>query len=219
MKSRTAGFLLTLLSALPCGATQVGGLAWPVGQGGFTSSLSVGYAEQGVKDGTNDRASTFRNLLRAEAGLSDEISVYGAFGVSDIDLGDAHYRAGRGGSAGGGLRWGLVRTADRSLQLALSLDAEYLKVGDVSRTNYRAATYVVKQYGASGSIGFFYPYAGFDVSYANYSGRHGVGDFHSRDFIGVFAGADYFVSPNIYFSGEIHLFDESSAYGTVGYKF
>lgn len=219
MKLRSAGVLAAVLTALPCGAAQVGGLAWPAGQGSFSTSLTVAYAEQSIRDGGDDKASTFRNLLRAEFGLTDELSVYGALGVSDIDLEDADFRASRGGSADGGLRVGLVRSGDGSLQLALDLEAEYLKAGDVGRASYRAAAYVVKQFGASGTVGYFYPFGGFQVSYAKYMGQHGVDDYTSKDFIGIFAGADYFVSPNIYFSGEIHLFDESSAYGTVGYRF
>ena len=39
------------------------------------------------------------------------------------------------------------------------------------------------------------------------------------DFVGVFGGVDYFVSPNVFFSGEAHLFDETSIYLGVGYRF
>lgn len=218
MKLRCAGVLAAVVAAIPCGAAQVGGLAWPAGKGGVTTSLTIGYADQNVKDSGDAGVSTLRNLLRAEVGLTDDISAFGVVGISDIDVDDAGYREGRGGSAGGGLRWGLVRSGE-GMQLAVNLEAEYLKVGDVSRASYRAATYVVKQYGASGSMGFFYPFGGFEVSYSKYRGKDDVDDFRSKDFIGVFAGADYFVNPNVYFSGEIHLFDESSVYGTVGYRF
>ncbi|MBI5018160.1 MAG: hypothetical protein HZB55_22065 [Deltaproteobacteria bacterium] len=219
MKLRTAGVLFGLLTALPCRAAQVGGLAWPVEQRGLTTSLTVAYTEQTVKDGRDDSASLFRNLLRAEYGVLNDLGVYGTLGMSDIDIDKADYRAGRGGSAGAGLRWGMVRSGDGSLQLVLNLEAEYLTVGDVRRTNYRAVTYVVKQYGASGTSGFFYPFGGFGVSYADYKGKGRVDDYHNKNFIGIFGGADYFVSPNIYFSGEIHLIDEAAGYATVGYRF
>jgi hypothetical protein len=62
------------------------------------------------------------------------------------------------------------------------------------------------------------------VSYAKY--RDGDWDADGSDetdnaenFIGFFAGADYFVSPNVYFTGEVHLFDSMSVYGTAGYRF
>ena len=108
-------------------------------------------------------------------------------------------------------------TAASGATVVLDASAEYLRVGDVTRTAGRLAPYLVKKFGASGTTGYFYPFGGFQVSYAKYMGEEE--DYRSKDFIGFFAGADYFVSPNIYFAGELHLFDETSAYLTVGYKF
>lgn len=212
--------MVALAAAVPCGAAQVGGLSWPNEAGGFTTSITVAYGEQDIQDGTDDTVSTFRNILRAEYGLTDELGVYGALGVSDVDIDDAGYRHSRGWSGGGGVHYGMVRSGDGTLQLVLDASAEYLRVGDVTRTAYRVAPYLVKKFGASGTTGYFYPFGGFQVSYAKYLGRGEVeDDYRSKDFIGFFAGADYFVSPNIYFAGEIHLFDETSAYLTAGYKF
>ena len=72
---------------------------------------------------------------------------------------------------------------------------------------------------AAGKVGFFYPYGGARVSSSRYEGEHGVDDHKSKNFIGFLGGADYFVSPNVYFSGEVHLFDEMSLYLTTGYRF
>lgn len=220
MKINAAGVLMCLALAAPCGAAQVGGLAWPGEAGGFTTSITVAYGEQDVKDGDDDTVSTYRNILKAEYGLMDNLGVYGALGLSDVDVDEAGYRHSRGWSGTGGLRYGMVRSGDRTLQLVLDLEAEYLRVGDLTRTSGRAATYLVRQFGAAGSVGYFYPYGGFQVSYAKYKGRGEVDeDYRGKSFVGFFGGADYFVSPNIYFAGELHLFDETSAYLGVGYKF
>jgi len=37
--------------------------------------------------------------------------------------------------------------------------------------------------------------------------------------VGVFGGVDYFVNPNVFFNGEVSIFDQEALYVGVGYKF
>lgn len=220
----TAGFLpLFVLAAGAAHASNTGGLAWPVGPGGFASSVTIAYAEQDL-DKSGETVSTFRNLLRAQFGLLDDLDVYGAVGTSDLEVSDSDEGGGRGFTFGGGVHYSMVRAADASIRLMLNLEAEWLNVDGVKRGAYQAAVYVVKQYGAAGTTGYFFPYAGARVSYAKYRGGDLDGDGENEtdkaeNFIGFLAGADYFVSPNVFFTGEVHLFDEMSVYGSAGYRF
>lgn len=223
-RAAALAFPLSVLAAGASHASNAGGLAWPVGPGGFASSVTIAYAEQDLED-SGETVSTFRNLLRAQFGLLDDLDVYGAVGTSDLEVSDSDEGGGRGFTFGGGIHYSMVRAADASIRLMLNLEAEWLNVDGVKRDAYQAGVYVVKQYGAAGTTGYFFPYAGARVSYSRYRG----GDFDDTDpgndtdkaenFIGFFAGADYFVSPNVFFSGEVHLFDEMSVYGTAGYRF
>jgi hypothetical protein len=227
-KGTRFGIVAAALTAVgwvaPAGAAPTGGLAAPPGAGALTTSIGVSYAERDLKsDGNNDGASAFKTLLRGEYGVLGGISLYAFAGFSDLKIKDADFEGTRGADLGAGLRYGLVSVPDSRMRLVLDLQTEYLQVRDGSRRvhaqAYHAATYLVGEYGPAGGIGYFYPYGGFRVSYAHYDGKNGVRDYRSQDLVGVFAGADTFVNPNVYFSAEVHLFDETSVSLSAGYRF
>jgi hypothetical protein len=216
-----AGVIL-LLSGAAYGA-QTGGLASPLGPGGFATSVTLGYGERDVRDGRRDEVVTRRILLRAQAGVLDGLDLYGTVGLGDLDFDRADFSGSLGETFGGGVRVGLLSFPESALKLVLDLQGEYLRSTDggkrVRHQAYHAATYVVREVGAARRVGYFFPYGGVRVSYARYDGNRGVPDTEGDDFVGVFGGADYFVTPNVYFSGELHLFDETGLYLGAGYRF
>ena len=120
------------------------------------------------------------------------------------------------------MRWGDISLGDESTTLVLDGQFEYFGSEDgdfkVKQQAYHVAAYVVKQFGAAGRVGYFYPFGGIRFSYADFDNER-YADFENDDIFGLFAGADYFVNPNVFFSGELHLFDENSFYLTAGYRF
>lgn len=203
-------------------ASQLGGLATLVGPGGAVVSANVGYVERDVKDGRDDQVSSLRTVLRGAVGVMDGLDLYGYAGFTDLLFDKADFEGSRGATVGGGVRYGLLSFSDSDIRLVLDLQGEYLRVNDrgsVRGQAYHAAVYVLKEYGAAGSVGYFYPFAGAEVSWAKYRGGDGLDTFRSKDVVGVFAGADYFVNPNVFFSAELHLFDETSVTVGAGYRF
>ncbi|MDW7709305.1 MAG: hypothetical protein SCH98_02430 [Deferrisomatales bacterium] len=204
-------------------AAQTGGLASPLGPGGFATSVTLGYGERDVKDGRRDEVVTRRVLLRGQVGVTDGVDVYGTVGLGDLDFDRADFSGSLGETFGAGVRLGLLSFPESAIKLVLDLQGEYLRSTDggkrVRHQAYHAATYVVREVGAARRVGYFFPYGGVRVSYARYDGNRGVPDTEGDDYVGVFGGADYFVNPNVFFTGELHLFDETGLYLGVGYRF
>ena len=216
------GMLVCLLGG-NAWAGPVGGLSAPLRAKGFSVAGWFAYGERDVEDGSGDEVSTRRMLARIGAGLADGIEVYALMGFSDAQFDREDFTGTLGASLGLGVRYGLLHYPQTGVRVVLDLQGEAFRSRDGSKTvrhqAYHAAVYVVREIGAAGRVGYLYPYGGARVSYARYDGSHGVDDYTGDDFIGVFGGADYFVNPNVFFTGEVHLFDETSIYLGVGYRF
>jgi hypothetical protein len=215
--------VFTLCVAGAAWPAQTGGLAAPVEGGGLALSATLAYSERDVKNGRDDQVSSRRMLVRAAFGLVDGLDLYLTLGFSDANFDKLDFEGTLGPSVGGGLRYRLMNFPESALQLVLDLQGEYFRSQDGSKDldhqAYHLATYVVKKIGAAGRVGYFYPYGGVRVSYARYDTNEGIDDTEGKDVVGVFGGTDYFVNPNVYFSGELHLFDETGIYLGVGYRF
>lgn len=220
---RNAFVAAAVLAAGPVAAAQTGGLASPLDVGGLAVSATLGYAQRDVKDGRDDQLTDRSVLFRAEVGVADGLDLYGILGFTDADLDHADFAGTLGESFGVGVRYGLLNFPESALQVVLDLQGEYFRSRDGDRDlrtrAYHAATYLVREIGAAGRVGYIYPFGGVRLSYARADGGGGVDDVHSDDLVGIFGGADYFVNPNVFFSGEVHLFDETSLYLGVGYRF
>jgi hypothetical protein len=193
-----------------------------VGPGGFAVSAGIGYMERDVEDGVDAQAASFRTTLRAQLGVMEKLDLYALLGVADLEIDGGGFKGTLGADLGVGARYSMLEFPDSDARLMLDLQGEVGRSEDgserVTRQSYHAATYLLGEYGAAGRTGYFYPYGGIRVSYARYDGE-GLDNFISKDFVGVFGGADYFVNPNVFFSGEVHLFDETSLFLGAGYRF
>ena len=218
----TVTIAAALLLAESAPAAQTGALATTVGPGGFAVSASMGYAERDVEDGVDAEAANRRLTLRAQFGVVEALDLYVLLGFADVEIDDAGFSGTLGENLGLGVRYSMLEFADSDTRLVLDLQGEYISSSDgsdrIRQQTYHVATYLMKEYGAAGRTGYFYPYGGVRVSFARYEGK-GLDDFTSKDYVGVFGGADYFVNPNVFFSGEVHVFDETSLYLGVGYRF
>ena len=215
--------LTALVLPAPARAAPVGGLAAPLGALGFAVSGGLSYGERDVKNGPADEVSSRRILARAQLGLADNLDVYALLGLSDARFEGGGFEGTLGESVGLGVRYGLLHYPASAIRVVLDLQGEYFRTGDGSKRiryqGYHASAYVVHEMGAAGRTGYIYPYGGLRISYARYDGTGGVDDYRGEDPVGVFGGADYFVNPQVFFTGEVHIFDETSLYLGVGYRF
>lgn len=202
-------------------AAMLGGLAEPLNESEASLSLTLGYSQRDVVDGVDDEASSRRFLFKGAYGLGKGADVYVFAGLTDIAYDRADFEGSLGGSFGAGFHYSPVQFVDGT-RLVFDFQADYASSDEgsdsVEMTMYRGAVYVVGKFGSSGKFGFFYPYAGLSVSATDYK-NDGGDDYKGDGNVGLIAGTDFFVNPNVFLSMEFHLFDESAAYLTAGYKF
>ena len=218
----SAAALVALLGAGPGWAARTGGLATTVEPGRFALSSGLGYVERDMEDGVDVEARSRQLDLRAQFGLIDKLDLYLLLGFADADLNGASFKGALGGHFGIGAHYAMLEFAENDTKLMLDVQADFYRSSDggdrVTQQGYYLATYLLREFGAAGRTGYFYPFGGVRVSYTYMDGK-GTDNLTGKDFVGVFGGADYFVNPNVFFTGEVHVFDETSLYLGVGYRF
>jgi hypothetical protein len=202
-------------------AAMTGGLASPPNSGEATMSVTLAYSERDVSNDEFDQARSRRFLFKGDFGVGQGVDFYAFLGLSDLSYREADFNGNLGETVGMGLRYSPVTLPDRT-RLVFDVQTEYFASDEsdvtVRQQAYHAAAYMVGEFGSSGRSGYFYPFAGVRLSYADYENDGGA-DYKSDRYFGLFGGADVFVNPNVYLSGEFHLFDENAFYLTVGYRF
>ncbi len=202
-------------------ASSIGGLASPLNESEASMAVVMGYSQRDVKDGIKDEARSKRFLLKGAYGIGHGTDIYVTLGLSDINYKDANFSGSLGQSFGAGVRFSPTEFADGT-KLVFDLDGDYVSSTDgsnrVTSQTYRGAGYIVGKFGSSGKFGYFFPYAGLSISTASYNNPH-YSDYKASQNIGLIGGTDFFINPNVFFTLEFHIFDESAAYLTAGYRF
>ncbi|MCL4236140.1 MAG: hypothetical protein KJ042_16665 [Deltaproteobacteria bacterium] len=227
---RQPRFVFPIVVALVCFAAAsamaapLGGLSYNIGVRGFAFSAGpgVGFVQRDVHVIENERAvdesSSSRLLLKVDVAPVYFFDVFGIVGMADYQLDDADFRGSLAPAYGGGGRLMLLPYSLKT-DLNVSLDAQYL--------GYRTEDHRVKAridesqiaaiiaYKLRGLV----PYGGvkYNPVKAQFAGDDN--DLLNDQEYGVFLGIDYFVTPNVFFSGELSIFSETSFFAMVGYNF
>ena len=209
--------VISMLLLFPAGvfAGNVGGLADQMGGQLLTVTTYIGVVDRDVKIGALDEDFTSRVFgVKASYGLNDRVDVYATIGLADIqDLGP--YDCALGNMVGGGGKFLIIEGANGT-RLTLNGDARILRTDDgaidVEYREISAALIVSKK------VGNLTPFGGVKLSEVDIDIDQDK-DAEEEKGTGLFAGVDYFVNPNVYFTGEIHVFAENTLYAGVGYNF
>lgn len=196
-------------------AGQVGGLADQMGGQLLTVTGYIGYIDRDVKVGPIDEDFTSRVFaVKATYGLNDRVDLYATLGLADIqDLGTFDGSLGNLIGVGGKF---LVVEGTNGTRLTLNADAKMLKTDDGPiDADYQEISGAVIISKKSGNLT---PYGGIKLSKIDIDIDNSPSIEEEKD-TGLFAGVDYFVNPNVYFTGEIHVFAENTIYAGVGYNF
>ncbi|MCC6157778.1 MAG: hypothetical protein IT350_06965 [Deltaproteobacteria bacterium] len=212
------------VTAVVASAAPLGGLSYNIGSNGFAFSAGpgVGFVQRDVHVLENERAvdeaSSSRLLLKADVAPVYFLDVYGIIGMADYQLDDADFRGSLAPAYGGGGRLMLLPYGLKT-DLNLSLDAQYL--------GYRTEDHHVKAridetqialvlaYKLHGLV----PYGGVKYNPVKTQFAGDDNDLLNDQEYGIFLGIDYFVTPNVFFSGELSIFSETSFFAMVGYNF
>lgn len=218
--------ILSMLLLFPVGAIagQVGGLADQLGGQLLTVTGYIGFVDRDIKmspGGADDDFTSRVFAVKATYGLNDRVDLYATLGLADLqDING--FDGALGNIVGGGVKLLIIEGANRT-RLTFNGDVKRLLTDDTVAGQDVDAEYL--EYSASLIVskksGNLTPYGGIKLSKVNidFDGWAGVKDAEEEKDAGLFAGVDYFVNPNVYFTGEIHVFAENTLYAGVGYNF
>jgi len=205
-------FLAAIVPASHAG--QVGGLVTNVGEGGLSLSTGLSYAEKDVeRNGRREEMTTRQLVVKGSYGLLPNLDLNVKLGFADLEVDDFEGRL----DALYGVGFKFKMFQDPQNKVNVLLDGEVTQFSsedsgvDADVLDYHIAFTV------SNKAGNITPYGGIKFSETEI-------DFDSTKFtadnnVGVFGGVDYFVNPNVFFNGEVSIFDQEALYVGVGYKF
>lgn len=207
-----------LLLAVPAVASAgyMGGLSDTLGGQMLTVTAAIGYETREVEKGSFDDDFTTRSLtVKTTYGYSDKADIYLNLGFADIqDI--SSFDGALGNLYGVGMKFLLFGGANSDAKISIDFGLETYESRDsgldYEYLEYYAAATVSKK------SGNFTPYGGIKLSDGEVD-REGGSDLDTEDSFGIFGGVDYFVNPNVYFLGEVHIFAEESLFLGVGYNF
>lgn len=215
------GACLVLLAA---SAARGGPVAFPphgtTGEPGAVLVTSVGVYRRTLNLDGGGQADLFSRQLVARAAFSpvSRVDLYLLGGVGDAEIVDSGFAGRADGLWGGGAKLALLDPALHDVNVALDLQADTFQ-SEMGGANLRvieaqATPCIVSRWDQLSFTG------GLRLSQVQVkeSWRADKTDV-SRDLLGFALGLDYYVHPNVGFTGELHVFDENAVFLGVGYRF
>ena len=215
-KKHLAALAVILILPATAMAGQIGGLADAMGGQLLTTTVYVGLIDRDVKINGMDEDFTSNMLtVKATYGLNERVDLYATLGKANIQ-GLAGFDGSLEDIYGGGAKFLLFEGVNKT-RVIINADARFLESSDggddVDYRELSAAVIISKKRGN------LTPYGGIKVSDVLIDDSRTSKDWEEEKGTGFFAGADYFVNPNVYFTGEIHVFAENTIFAGVGYNF
>ncbi|MCZ7584917.1 MAG: hypothetical protein M5R36_17165 [Deltaproteobacteria bacterium] len=174
-------------------------------------------------DSIVDEAASSRFLVKLNLAPLDILDVYGLGGAADFSLDDANYRGTLATLYGGGIRPMLLPLWFFQSDLNVSADLQYLAyttsdeiAGEDIEARYQEfQAALIIAYKLQGVV----PYGGVKFNPITIHMTGVDNDLAGDTNAGVFIGTDYFVTPNVFFNGELSIFSETSIFLMVGYGY
>lgn len=207
-------FILLMAVASAAGASQAGGLVTNVGEGGLSFSAGISYITKDIENGAKKEMSARQLIVKGSYGLLPNLDLSVKLGFADLAVGSFEGRL--DALYGAGLRFKLFSDPEDKVNVFIN--------GEVSKfTSSDGATdaEILDYNGAfiiSNRAGNMTPYGGVKVSQTEVD-FSGSSKFKADKNLGIVGGVDYFVNPNVFFTGEVNIFDQNALYIGAGYKF
>lgn len=206
--------LITLPSLASAG--QIGGYSQNLAGQMLTVAASIAYQTRDLENnGVRDNMSSRSFSVTTTYGLSDRLDMFLDLGFADVqDI--SSFTGALGTMVGGGFKFLIIDNPENGVQLNIHSNIRRFESSDsgqsVDYLEYHVAAVV------SNKAGNFIPFGGIMLSDAELDFAGGPTYEADKNF-GLFAGVDYFVNPNVFFTGEVHMFDQTTIYMGVGYIF
>lgn len=139
----------------------------------------------------------------------DHMSIFVKGGAADIQFRGSD-RTPLSFILGGGLTVSLLDPAERN-NVLIEAQLDYFTPKQFRTIDYQfGATYIYRN---NNTI----PYAGIKFSETDVKNTESNEEWEGKFKFGIVIGIQYFVNPNVFFSAEMHNFDQDSIYGSVGF--
>ena len=212
LKKHLAALAIILTLPATAMAGQIGGLADHMGGQLLTVTVSVGVIDRDIKrNGVDDDFKMNVLSARATYGLNERIDLYATLGKGNID-GFSPVDDSLEDIYGGGVKFLLFEGVNKT-RVILNADANFMETSDADYYDVSGSVIISKKRGN------LTPYGGVKVSAVEIDVDGITREWEEEKGTGFFAGVDYFVNPNVYFTGEIHVFAENTIFAGVGYNF
>lgn len=205
-------FLAAIVPASHAG--QVGGLVTNVGEGGLSLSTGLSYAEKDVeRNGRKEEMTTRQLVVKGSYGLLPNLDLNVKLGFADLEVDNFEGRL----DALYGVGFKFKMFQDPNNKVNVLLDGEVTQFSSEDNGNEADVTDYQVAFIVSNKAGNITPYGGIKISETEIDSDDRK--YTADNNVGVFGGVDYFVNPNVFFNGEVSIFDQEALYVGVGYKF
>jgi len=200
-------------------AGQFGSQAATVGEGGLSFSAGINYASKDMKiNGAKEELIARELVLTGDYGLLPSLDLYIKLGLADMEV--KGFKGRLDALYGVGAKFKLFKDPEDKLNVTINGGITRFNSGDSSAdatvTDYMGALIV------SNRAGNITPYGGIKVCETEAEVKPtgtGSSKYTADKKVGILAGVDYFVNPNVFFNGEVNLFDQQAIYLGAGFKF
>lgn len=200
-------------------AVSIGTLSVGQKTGDIDLSFGIDFKMRRVASHDRDTADMttkgFSAVLRYS--IINQVSIFIDGGTADISLSGPDFKGYLGGSYGGGVRLSLLDPHRNRFTINLDLDVYRIQSGNGERSavdsEYTGALYAA--FKNANTI----TYGGLEASNIDLSFSNPDHSYYSKYNIGGIIGMDQFITPYVFFNFEVHIFDEQSIEGSIGYTF
>lgn len=224
------------------GTVLVGSLAYAMPMGGlsympesFSVSISIlaGYQQQNQElihnpEDVDDQGTSYSSYLGLKLGIypADFVGFFGAFGTGDWRMTEIEYQSFLGINYAGGVAFKIFPWERSAFQTVLTLAVSGFQSSGSSHLEKEQRN-DIESMEYQGSLLFSYaverniiPFGGirYVAAYTRFSPRYQYNMSPSGKW-GVQLGLDYFVTPYVFFAGEMQIFERTAVYLGVGLKY
>jgi len=214
-------------------AMPMGGLSYIPEAFSMSLSIHLGYQQQDQElmhspQDVESQGTSYSSYLGLKLGIypADFVGFFASFGTGDWRMSEIEYQSFLGIDYAGGVAFKIFPWERSAFQTVLALSVGGFQssgsahIGKEQRNDIENMEY-------QGSLLFSYaverniiPFGGirYDASYTRFSPRYQYNMTPSGKW-GVQLGLDYFVTPYVFFSGEMQIFERTAVYMGVGLKY
>ncbi len=222
---RIIGLTAVVFLALGCAsalASPMGGLAYNLMTPGVSISSGVGFMQRDVHrikdERIVDESSSSRFMVKLDIAPVKYFDVYGLVGAADYQIDDVDYRGNLATAYGGGVK---------QMLFPFGFDSRLNVLADVRYLAYTTEDHNIEarfqEFQGALTIAYLLrgvaPYGGLKYNPIHVGITGDRNDLEGEMNAGVFIGCEYFVTPNVFFTGEISIFSETSIHLMVGYNY